>query len=77
MSVHSNYYDDEDEYERDLAWEYRTEGRVVNHRKPKMPFFFEPDFDELEDDELYEDAEEDDDCELAHLEERGRHIEIK
>lgn len=25
MSVHSNYYEDEEEYRRDLAWEYRTE----------------------------------------------------
>lgn len=25
MSVHSNHYNNEEEYERDLAWEYRKE----------------------------------------------------
>ena len=44
MSVHSNYYEDEEEYERDLYYEYRTEN------KPVIPFFLEvgDEWDELD-----------------------------
>ena len=31
MSVHSTYYDDPDEYERDLAFEYRKEQYEQDH----------------------------------------------
>ena len=31
MSVHSTYYEDEEEYRRDLAWEYRTEQAGLYH----------------------------------------------
>lgn len=31
MSVHSNYYADPDEYERDLAFEYRKEQYEQDH----------------------------------------------
>lgn len=31
MSVHSTYYADEEEYERDLRWEYRKEQWEQDH----------------------------------------------
>jgi hypothetical protein len=31
MSVHSTYYEDEEEYERDLKWEYRREQWEQDH----------------------------------------------
>lgn len=31
MSVHSTYYKDEEEYERDLKWEYRKEQWEQDH----------------------------------------------
>ena len=51
MSVHSTHYDDQDEYERDLAWEYRTEGRVRNHKRKDIPFYDEPEEYEAEDED--------------------------
>ena len=34
MSVHSTHYDDPDEYERDLRWEYRK-----GNEEDKIPFY--------------------------------------
>ena len=34
MSVHSTYYEDEDEYERDLRWEYRK-----GNEENEIPFY--------------------------------------
>ena len=45
MSVHSTYYEDEEEYKRDLAWEYRAERSV----KPDWSVY------DCEEEEDYED----------------------
>lgn len=37
MSVHSNHYDDPEEYERDLRWEYRTESRDLYYHDDDEP----------------------------------------
>lgn len=40
MSVHSNHYDDPDEYERDLRYEYRKEQYEQTHGiSGDMPFY--------------------------------------
>lgn len=47
MSVHSTYYEDEEEYKRDLAWEYRTEQAGLYHYDDdEIPF--EPTCEECE-----------------------------
>lgn len=47
MSVHSTYYADREEYERDLAWEYRMERYV----EPDWSVYdCEEDEEEFEDD---------------------------
>ena len=41
MSVHSNHYDDPNEYERDLRYEYRTEQAGLYHYdddEPTIPY---------------------------------------
>ena len=37
MSVHSNHYDNEEEYRRDLAWEYRREQADLYHYDDTLP----------------------------------------
>lgn len=40
MSVHSTYYDDPEEYERDLKWEYRKEQWEQDHGiVDDLPFY--------------------------------------
>lgn len=43
MSVHSNHYDDPEEYERDLKYEYRKEQYEQSHGPiGDIPFYKEP-----------------------------------
>ena len=47
MSVHSTYYDDQDEYEQDLRWEYRK------GNEDDIPFY-DPMIDDYEEEETDE-----------------------
>lgn len=44
MSVHSTHYDDPDEYERDLRWEYRGEDEQI-------PFYYPETEEDMEEDD--------------------------
>jgi hypothetical protein len=46
MSVHSTYYEDPEEYERDLHFEYRREQYEQDH-----PELFEPEHQDIDSDE--------------------------
>ena len=48
MSVHSNHYDNEEEYERDLAWEYRDSRKPNPKCCPYEPEPYEPTCDDCE-----------------------------
>lgn len=52
MSVHNTHYDDPEEYERDLKWEYRREQWKQDHGIINdLPFTYE--IEEEEDNEQY------------------------